>query len=251
LSTLNAARVATVEFAGVSVMHDCRNVNSRLIDLVFDELQADEKLRLVAEVETCAVCLSEYRSMTGTLLVFDKAAEASLPDESYWPEHRAMLSRRLAPATLEGSARRREPLWKRIFTARLPVPAPVAAIITLALLFSSALALRPSTKNVTTPAPMPAPMSALTAAPPTLIEVPVVREKVVTRTVYVWKKQRDRNEARRESPQAQRDDMALTARHAESESGEGGIFTRANLTGFRPPDELRIRIVKRSNSDEN
>lgn len=229
-------------------MHDCRTINSRLVDLVFDELQADEKLHLLAELETCAGCLSEYRSITGTLLVFDKAAEASVPDESYWPEHRAMLNRRLAPDAPDMTVRRSVPLWKRIFTARLPIPAPIAALITLALLASSVLALRPSTKEVATP---PQPAVAI-AAPPTVIEVPVIHEKVVTRTVYVWKKQREKNnEARRTPPAPERDETALTARHAENESGEGGIFTRANLTGFQPPDELKIRIVKRSNVDEN
>lgn len=226
-------------------MHDCRKINSRLVDLVFDELQADEKLRLLTEVETCAGCLSEYRSIKGTLLVFEQAAEAAVPDESYWPEQRARLDMRLASLAPAMNARRRAPLWKRIFTARLPIPVPVAAVITLALLVSSVLALRPSTKDVaiqTQPT-----IATATAAPPTVIEVPVFREKVVTRTVYVWKKQREKIEERRESPTLQLDETALTARHVEDESGEGGIFTRANLTGFQPSDELKIRIVKRSN----
>ncbi len=48
-------------------MHDCRTINSRLVDMVFDELPADEKLSLMAELETCAGCLGEYRSITDTL----------------------------------------------------------------------------------------------------------------------------------------------------------------------------------------
>ena len=48
-------------------MHDCRTLEKKLVDLVFDELNADEKLRLLAEVETCADCQSEYRSMTCSL----------------------------------------------------------------------------------------------------------------------------------------------------------------------------------------
>ena len=232
-------------------MHDCRTINSRLVDLVFDELEADEKLRLLAEVETCDGCLGEYRSITGTLLVFDRAAEASLPEESYWPEHRAMLSQRLAPAVASSpgiSRQRRDPLWKRIFTVRLPVPVPVAAVIMLALLVSSVLALRKPASQRATPVQ---PAAVATAAPSKVIEVPVVREKIVTRTVYVWKKQREKKEQLRSAPTPASEETALTARHTEKASGEGGIFTRANLTGFQPPDELRIRIVKRSNADEN
>ena len=227
-------------------MHDCRTIGNRLVDLIFDELQANEKLRLLAEVETCAECLSEYRSMTGTLLVFDKAAEASLPDENYWPHHQAALRQRLEQITpSDAHAPQRDPFWKRIFAARLPVPVPVAAVITLALLVSSVLALRPSRAAVAASVQPPVATTAV-AAPPTVIEVPVFRERVVTRTVYLVKKVREKNEAL----PAERHETALTAKNAGRASGQGGLFTRANLTDFQPPDELRIRIVKRSN-DEN
>ena len=228
-------------------MHDCRKIDNRLVDLIFDELQADEKLCLLAEVETCARCLGEYRSMTGTLLVFDQAVEASLPGESYWPEHSAARRERLEQITPDATAARtpqREPLWKRIFALRLPVPVPVAAAITLALLASSALALRPSTREVGASTMQPV-ATTLAAAPPTVIEVPVLRERIITRTVYVVKKVREKNEAL----PAQPDGTALTANNAGKVSGEGGLFTRANLTDFQPPDELRIRIVKRNNNE--
>jgi hypothetical protein len=141
---------------------------------------------------------------------------------------------------------RRDPLWKRIFTARLPVPVPVAALIALVLLVSSALALRSSPREVlreTQPAIVTA------ASSPKVIEVPVFRERLVTRTVYVEKKEREKVEAtgRRPAPALKREATALKALNTENESGEGGIFTRANLTGFQPPDALVIRIVKRSN----
>ena len=229
-------------------MHDCRTLEKKLVDLVFDELNAGEKLRLLAEVETCADCLNEYRSMTCSLLVFDEAVEASWPDESYWPEHQAMLRRRLeeevAPRAITQS---REPFWKRIFAARLPVPVPVAVAIALALMVSSVLALRPPTKETITATQPPT----VAKAPPEIIEVPVFREKVVTRTVYVEKKVHEKNAVRPRTLTTQPDEATLTARHAEEESGQGGFFTRANLTDFQPADEMRIRVIKRSNSDEN
>lgn len=228
-------------------MHDCRTMQNRLVDLIFDELQADEKLRLLAEVETCTGCLGEYRSMTGTLLVFDSAAEAALPDESYWPEHRAALRERLEEVLpARAHAPQRDSLWKRIFAARLPVPVPVAAVITLALLASSVLALRPSKAVVAAPTQPQIATNAPVATPPTVIEVPVVRERVVTRIVYVVKRVGEKKEAL----PAGRNEMALTATNAGRESGQGGLFTRANLTDFQPPDELKIRIVKRSNDED-
>jgi hypothetical protein len=234
-------------------MHDCRTMESKLVDLVFGELDAEETSRLLAEVEACDGCLDEYCSMTGALLVFDKAVEASTPDESYWPRHQAMLHQRLEQITPRPSRPGRDPLWKRIFAARLPVPVPIAAALVIALLVSSALALRQSakeaTKETTTAAAQP-PVER--QSPPEVIEVPVYREKVVTRVVYVEKKARGKAEAGRKAPTTQRnDDATLTARRAEAESVQGGFFTHANLTDFQPADDMKIRVIKRSNPDED
>jgi hypothetical protein len=228
-------------------MHDCHTLEKKLVDLVFDEHNAGEKLRLLAEVETCADCLSEYRSMTHSLLVFDEAVEASSPDESYWPEHQAMLRRRLEGIAPRVIAQNREPFWKRIFTTKLPVPVPIAAALVLAVLVSSVLALRPSTKEAATAVQPPT----VVQAPPEIIEVPVYREKVITRVVYVERKLREKNAVHPRTLTNKPEETTLTARHAEEESGQGGFFTRANLTDFQPADEMRIRVIKRSNSDEN
>jgi hypothetical protein len=238
-------------------MHDCRTINGRLVDLVFDEIETNEKLRLLAELEGCDDCLGEYRSMTGALLVFDEAVEVTTPDENYWPAHGAARHRRLEPvaASMVADAPRRAPLWKRIFMMRLPVPVPVAAAIALALVISSAFALRPSAKAAA-PAPQPpvATTNATTtaaAASPQIIEVPVFRERVITRTVYVEKRGKEQKAVQPIAPTNRRNDESLTARNDEAKSVQGGFFTRANLTDFQPTGEMTIRVIKRSNSDEN
>jgi hypothetical protein len=227
-------------------MHDCRKLENSLVDLVFDELGADEKQYLLAEMESCAGCLSEYRSMTETLLVFDQSIEASLPDERYWPQHRAALRQRLETYALPAKTKR-DSLWKRLLMAKLPVPVPVAVIIAIMLLTSSVIALRQSKVEVIAAAPQA--LSA-TKATPEIIEVPVIREKVVTRTVYVEKSARENNRTLRQSVVAPRDEYSLTARNSAKENGQGNFFTHVNLTDFQPPDEIKIRIIKRSNTDE-
>jgi hypothetical protein len=229
-------------------MHDCRKLENRLVDLVFDELGVDEKIHLLAEIENCADCLSEYRSMTETLLVFDQSVEASMPDESYWIQHHAALRQRLERFASPTKAKR-DSLWKRLLTAKLPLPVPVAAVIALALLTSSFLALRSSSVNAT---PAATHTLSATTAPPRIVEVPVIREKVVTRTVYVEKSAREVNNPRRQSPTPlARDESTLTASNSEKERRQGSFFTRVNLTDFQPPDEMKIRIIKRRTSDEN
>ena len=72
-------------------MHDCRKLENRMVDLVFDELRVDEKRPLLVEIENCAHCLDEYRSMTETLRLFDQSVEASMPVESYWRRFTSVL----------------------------------------------------------------------------------------------------------------------------------------------------------------
>jgi hypothetical protein len=246
---LSAALVETVN-PGVRVMHDCRKLGNRLVDLVFDELRADEKSPLLVEIESCADCLSEYRSMTEALLVFDQAVEVSMPVEDYWPQHHAALRQHLetfatAPKT------RLDSLWKWLLMARLPLPVPVAAAVALALLASSFLAFRSSTAS---PTPVAPPTLSVSTAPPRIVEVPVISEKVVTRTVYVEKRGREITNVRRQAPTPlppARDEAALTASNSEKGRRQGSFFTRVNLTDFQPPDEMKIRIIKRRNPDEN
>ncbi len=222
-------------------MHDCRKTEGRLVDLVFDELGADERRRLLAELDACADCLDEYRSMAGALCAFDEAGEAALPGESYWPAHHAALRRRLRPVAAS-VAPRRAPFWRRALAARLTVPAPAAAAIALALLVSSVLALRPRTAAAPSPAPSAQTVTATQPLP--TLPVPVVSERVVTRVVYVEKRRREKRDGRRLAPFAERSEGAL-ASGREKESGQGGLFTRANLTDFQPANELKIRVIKK------
>lgn len=226
-------------------MHDCRTMESRLVDLVFDELDARETSRLTAELESCSNCLSEYRSMTGTLGVFDNAVEASQPGEAFWLAQRATLINRLEESAPRATPRRAESFWKRLLTARLPVPVPVAALILVGLMVSSVLALRPRAS-----APMTATPIAINA-PPEVIEVPVFQERVVTRTVYVIRKVREKAEPSRQAPATEPSAAALASNQSEAESVKGSFFTHANLTDFQPLNELTIRVIKRSNSNED
>jgi hypothetical protein len=230
-------------------MHDCRKLENRMVDLVFGELRLDEKRFLLVEIENCADCLDEYRSMMQTLSLFDQSVEASMPVESYWPQHHAALYRRLE-SFAQPTKSKRDTLWKRLLMAKLPLPVPVAAALALVLLASSFLALRSLTASET---PIAQQSLSVSTATPRIVEVPVISEKIVTRTVYVDKTGREINNARRQAPTPlpARDESALTASNSDKARRQDKLFTRVNLTDFQPPDELKIRIIKRRNSDEN
>ena len=82
--------------------------------------------------------------------------------------------------------------------------------------------------------------------------MPVIREKIVTRTIYLEKKGREIKDARRQAPAPLPglEESALANGNSERRRGQESFFTRVNLTDFRPPDELKIRIISRRNSYE-
>ncbi|HYO92768.1 MAG TPA: hypothetical protein VEQ40_14090 [Pyrinomonadaceae bacterium] len=228
-------------------MHNCRRTESQLVDLLFDDLDAEHKLRLLTEIENCASCMGQYLSFSETLLVFDRTAQAPLPPESYWPLYNAALRNRLQAPAQTPSAEKvlSVPFWKRLLTMKLPIPAPIAAALIIGLIISSALALKPAPT-----APVVAP-----SMPPIenvrIVEVPVVKEKIVTRTIYVERKHAAERRTRPPSLVAARTTEPNDSAIADSKhEDEPGFFTRANLKGFQPADDMKLRVIKRNNTND-
>jgi hypothetical protein len=262
-------------------MHDCTRAKERLIDLVFDE--APDAARLRAEVESCADCRAEYRALEETLRAYARATEAEQPPESFWEGYHARLAARLASSDLEaddaaptpytldrptaglsstsagwlppapdGSGRlapaasRRPSRAARLRRAlsttwRVPAPAAVAAALLFACVSALAL-LRPAPEPLAVAAPA-------LAAPPVevrTVEVPVMRERIVARTVYVA-----RGDSRGGRPvRAARDEEA---RASEEARAGGGARTRegaATLAGFRPASDVKLRVIKGGDANE-
>lgn len=153
------------------------------------------------------------------------------------------------------------PLWRRAFAAHVRVPLPVAACAVLALVLSPlAFGARPWRKSA------PPSVSASESAPAErvrVVEVPVIQERVVTRTVYVEKKERGRGRgvssqsdasARPETPEAA-SAQPPEARAPDEQTpapadASAGYFSRVNMEDFQPADEVKIRVVKRGSVDE-
>ncbi|MGB8510116.1 MAG: hypothetical protein WCD76_17185, partial [Pyrinomonadaceae bacterium] len=77
-------------------MHSCEEIEDELVDLLFDEIEAERVGRLLAQVEDCPNCYRRYLSMTETLNVFDHAAKAIAPAEEFWPGYEERLFERMA-----------------------------------------------------------------------------------------------------------------------------------------------------------
>ncbi len=147
------------------------------------------------------------------------------------------------------------PLWRRALKAQVRVPLPVAACMGLVLLGSLYVLGARSTTRVE-----PSAAQAEAATPAVrVVEVPVVQERVVTRTVYVEKKGRGGVQAApRQQPEreelARRDGREVEALRqpepAQNPGAHAGYFTRVDMNDFQPAGEVKLRIVSRGGTDE-
>ena len=77
-------------------MHDCEATQTRLMDLLFDELGDGESALLLAELERCESCRGQHRALAATLSAFDTAAAEVLPREDFWKGYGERLRERMA-----------------------------------------------------------------------------------------------------------------------------------------------------------
>jgi len=236
-------------------MHDCRQTQNDLVDLMFDELDAATRSRLLAEVEACARCGAQYRSLAATLDACDAASAALTPRESYWLKYHAALSRRLvrvaagdAAATERGSFER-APFWKQWLTTSIRVPAPLAATAVVLLVAATILALSLLARPAPAPLMLAAPALSQESTAPQIkfIEVPIVQEKIVTQRVYVPRRPSGGEGSRRAVP---RENLAEVKRQNATLPNATAATPRANLSGFKPAGDTNLRIIKGSGTRE-
>ena len=147
---------------------------------------------------------------------------------------------------------RRAPLWRRALRAELRVPLPLAACAVAALVSLLAFAAHTASRPARPEAAVGSQTAKAGAAAPAVkvVEVPVVRERVVTRVVYVEKKGRREAGGAGARPGAQ---LAAAVGRGPKGAGAGGAssyFTRVDMEDFRPADEMKIRIVRKGKADE-
>jgi hypothetical protein len=143
-------------------------------------------------------------------------------------------------------ARGRAPLWKRLLTASVRVPAPVAACAVVALL-ASLLALAARAPRLALDAP-----AAVPPAPELrIVEAPAPPQRVVERVVYVERENSQKAKARGGQLAARARGESATDTGAAVEEGPTSYFTRVDMGEFQPPDEMKIRIIKKGKADED
>ncbi len=226
-------------------MHNCKATQETILDLVFNEADADQQASLKVEMNECVTCRAEYASLTQTLDTVEYSMESAQPTEDFWPAYNARLAQRLkqsaqstplsvaasvAPAT-NGFLQK---LW-RAFLIPVRVPVSIAAIFLVVLGALTVAVVRSDNPVV----PIPTVQRVVETRN---VEVPVIQERVVTRVVYV-----NRNQTREpirfvRAPVIKKDERGTPAAAApQSES---------SLAGFRPIDQVKLTVIKGSESNE-
>jgi hypothetical protein len=209
------------------------------------------------ELSARAEVSSEDAELSALLRAWDAPAPSTHARERLLSEFRATA--------------RRAPLWRRALSAELRVPLPVAAcaaLVLLASLFALTARTRTTAQASSTTRDAPAESAAVGAPTVKIVEVPVERERVVTRIVYVDKNAQQfapappSNAAQRDSTAraafARSDFKGNDARAVRTAFDAGArtseeptsYFTRVDMADFQPADEMKIRILKRGKTDE-
>lgn len=245
------------------MMHNCRETRSRLAELVFDCSAGEhEPEHGIAEIKACAGCLEQYQALRATLGLLDRG-DVHHPAESYWTGYNERLRQHLTALQQQSPPPESPGRWWKSFTGRsIPVPLPVAAAVALLLVATSVLTLRRPQPTMLTQMHAPSPTTArpLPVAPalsPQVVEAPVLREKLVTRIVYVERTRRAASQKRQERVVARQlkgasiPTAAINKTRSEHNADDDiAYFTRTNLEGFQPSNNLQINILKPGSKDD-
>lgn len=222
-------------------MHNCKAIRSQLVEQALDETLSGQA-GLPADLEDCPTCREEFASLRSVLRATDQGMQSTEPEESFWPAYHMRLSQSLRSASAaatparSGNLQPRFTNWMRkLVTASVPVPVPLAAVLLVLVCGSLLFAMnsrRSSRAEFVSDSP-----SVVTK----IVEVPVIQERTVTRVVY-----RERNSG------TSRDRGLAPARSADSAAVARGSSpgTPISLVGFKPANEVKLTIIKGSDRDE-
>jgi hypothetical protein len=237
----------------------CEEANSLLEALCDGGLNSPLRIQVEKHAAACSACainLKQLRALSGLL------------QKSVVPPPSPVLDQKLMQAFHQHYD---EPVktvsWRRrIFggSISIPTPALAAAVILIAIALAASNMIGRKTAGVSESAANPPAPANVTLTPEIIektriVEIPVVRERVVTRVVYVERESAQKRKARNLPPISKRSETSqLAQKRSQRENrfdmsgaiAENGYFTQVNLTGFQPNADMKVRIIKEVKPDE-
>ncbi len=224
-------------------MHNCTKTKEQIIELLLDGADQPGD-SLSTELHTCRECSAEFDSLNATLRITSRLKEMATPSESYWTSYHAGLREKLLcvvdgqrrgghgepPLQIEPAAHDVAGL-SRLTTflkssIRVPVPVAAAAIIVCVVLFS--LLFRKSEQpNIQPPSVVHVP-----------VEVPVIKEKIVTRVVYKERRTQSKN------PTSANRNPNVENTFAQTQTIDSSLY------GFKPAENVKLTVIKGGSTNE-
>ncbi len=223
-------------------MHNCKSARSNFVELAVNELEPAAAQRLLAEVNDCVACRTEYAALTSTLHVSTQALRSSLPSEKFWSGYSERLHERLLAETQ--TLHEQQPqhssisVWEQVrslaaSSVRVPVPVALGLVLLVGISFFAVRSRGETLIRANTQSP-----SVITRT----VEVPVVQEKVVTRVVYLEKPAR---QSRRAGTLESNATIPGAVARAETQAAPP-----LNLVDFKPTDQVKLTVIKGAYKDQ-
>ncbi|MBA3633390.1 MAG: zf-HC2 domain-containing protein [Acidobacteria bacterium] len=140
--------------------------------------------------------------------------------------------------------------WRRVIFGAFVIPKPAFAMLLILAATASWLAfqigkINSTTISMTSPSVVISEIPVPTPTQTIVVEVPVIKEKIVTRTVFVREQKNNKNE-KAKLPAASKQNSLPSS----SSVADNGYFTDVSLKGFQPTAEMNAKIIKEEKKDE-
>jgi len=217
---------------------NCIETKKNIESLLDGELDADLKNAVEHHIWICPACCqfkAQMRSVSGLLQtsrIIPPAVE---------------LDRRILKAFQKHHAP--TPSRRQVIFGAFVIPKPIFAALFILAMAGFWLAfqigkINSTTVSMTSPSiisdEIPTQTPAETKVQTVVIEIPVIKEKTVTRTIYVREQKNNKNEKGKSSAVLRQNNLPLY----NSSVADNGYFTDVSLKDFQPSAEMSAKIIK-------
>ena len=236
----------------------CTEIEKQINSYVDDELNPSLTDKVETHLKECHACEETFESLQTLRQILEK--DISVPASS-------KLDGRVMQAFARHHETKQRKKWQAVIFGQIVIPKPAFAVALLLFVLFAGLAFQFGKMTATKTQSdvqvaeaanqlqrIPEPNISSnpieesknnTSEAPVIkyIEVPIVKEKIVTRVVYINKQPRKENSIKDSSAKSNPDNFALN-----SSVNENKYSTQINLKEFQPVAEMKVKITKK---DEN
>lgn len=218
--------------------------NKKNIEALLDnELEGALRTALEDHLQICPAC-RESKEEVSSLSSLLQTSQIPMPSAALDPRVMKSFRKHHTPA----------PVWRRFFLGTFAVPKPAFAVLIILVIAGFWAAFQFGKINSTSisiteqlggTAHAPVQPLSQPTVEPVVVEVPVIKEKIVTRTIYLRENKNNKNEKTKSLNALPQSDLPLSSSVANN-----GYFTDVSLQGFQPSAEINVKIIKGVKEDE-